>query len=88
MFLPFETFVDLPYSDPPPNFKTELSGITEVASVAGRSAPAGHAFYKVMAGTTNEQFRKWCFRHKKFCLPLNVIMVEVCSQQSESGIII
>jgi len=77
MFLPYKTLVDLPYQDPSPSFKTELSGITAVASVAGRSSLPGHGFYKIMAGTTNEQFRQWCFDSKKFCLPLNVIMVEV-----------
>jgi len=77
MFLPYDTLVELPYEDPPPTFKTELAGITPVASVAGRSAPSGNGYYKVMAGTTNETFRQWCFANKKFCLPLNVIMVEV-----------
>ena len=32
---------------------------------------------KVGAGTTNDQFRIWCLDQKRFCLPLNVIMVEV-----------
>ena len=77
MFLPYDTLVDLPYKDPPSDWKTELSGISPVASVAGRVPPEGHAFYKIMAGTTNEQFRQWCFDNKTFCLPLNVIMVEV-----------
>lgn len=77
MFLPYETLVELPYRDPPPTFKTELSGITAIASVAGRIASPGHAFYKVMAGTTNEQFRQWAFEHKTFCMPMNVIMTEV-----------
>ena len=79
MFLPFDTLVDLPYCDPSSNFKTELSGITEVASVAGRVAPPGHGFFKIMAGTTNEQLRQWCFDTKRFCMPFNVIMVEVRS---------
>ncbi|GJE93850.1 FAD-binding domain-containing protein [Phanerochaete sordida] len=77
MFLPFDTLVTLPYQNPPEDWKTELSGITPVASVAGRTAPAGHAFFQIMAGTTNEQFREWCFAHKTHCLPFNVIMVEV-----------
>ena len=84
MFLPYETLVNLPYRDPPESFKTELSGATLVDSVAGRTAPPGHAFCKIMAGTTNEQFRKWCFDHKKHCLPLNVIMVEVCVADDSS----
>ena len=84
MFLPYDTLVDLPYQDPPPTFKTKLAGITAVPSVAGRSPPPRHSFYKVMAGTTNEQFRQWCFDDRKFCLPLNVIMVEVCSYHSSA----
>ena len=77
MFLPYETLVDLPYQDPPPTWNTKLSGITPVSSVGGKPAPTGHSYYKVMAGTTNDQFRVWCFKEKKACLPLNVIMVEV-----------
>ncbi|GJE93853.1 FAD-binding domain-containing protein [Phanerochaete sordida] len=77
MFLPFDTLVTLPYQDPAASWVTELSGITPVASVAGRTAPSRHAFFRIMAGTTNEQFRKWCFAHKTHCLPFNVIMVEV-----------
>lgn len=77
MFLPFDTLVTLPYENPSSDWKTELSGITPVASVAGRTAPPGHAYFKIMAGTTNEQFREWCFATKKHCLPFNVIMVEV-----------
>ena len=78
MFLPYDTLVDLPYRDPPKDWKTKLSGITLVDSVAGRTAPPKHSFCKIMAGTTNEQFRKWCFDNKKHCLPLGVIMMEVC----------
>lgn len=77
MFLPFDTLVTLPYKTPPPDWKTELSGISPVSSVAGRTAPPGHAYYKIMAGTTNDQFRQWCFDNKKHCLPFSVIMVEV-----------
>ncbi|KAH6903835.1 hypothetical protein BKA70DRAFT_1110157 [Coprinopsis sp. MPI-PUGE-AT-0042] len=77
MFLPYDTLVDLPYKEPPSTWKTELSGIYPVASVNSITPPSGKAFYKIMAGTTNEQFRQWCFDNKTFCLPLNVIMVEV-----------
>jgi hypothetical protein len=77
MFLPFDTLVELPYKEPPPTWKTELSGIYPVASVGGITPPSGKAFYKIMAGTTNDQFRQWCFDTKTFCMPFSVIMVEV-----------
>ena len=77
MFLPYDTLVELPYKIPPADWVTELSGISPVATVAGQLAPPGHAYYKIMAGTTNDQYRQWCFDNKKACLPLNVIMVEV-----------
>lgn len=79
MFLPYDTLVELPYKEPPSDWATELSGITHIAAVAGKPAPPGHGYYKIMAGTTNDQFRQWCFDNKKACLPLNVIMVEVTS---------
>ena len=77
MFLPHDTLVELPFRNPSADWKTELSGITLVPLVAGKPAPPGHAYCKIMAGTTNDQFRQWCYNEKKFCLPLNVIMVEV-----------
>ena len=77
MFLPYSTLVELPYKQPPNDWKSELTGIEVVPSVAGRIAPDGHAFVKIMAGTTNDQLRQWCFDHKTWCMPCNVIMVEV-----------
>ncbi|CAL1712310.1 unnamed protein product [Somion occarium] len=77
MFLPINTLTQLPYEDPPADWKTELSGIEIVPSVAGRAAPEGRAFCKIMAGTTNDQLRQWCFGNKTWCLDLNVIMVEI-----------
>lgn len=77
MFLPFDVLTVLPYKQPPADWKSELLGIEIVPEVAGKTAPAGHSFCKIMAGTTNDQFRQWCFDHKTWCIPLNVIMVEV-----------
>lgn len=79
MFLPFSTLVELPYKQPPADWDSELTGVEVVPSVAGRTAPSGHAFVKIMAGTTNDQLRQWCFDNKAWCMPCNVIMVEVCS---------
>lgn len=77
MFLPYDTLVDIPFHSPPDDWQTELSGITHIPEVAGRTALSGHGYYKIMAGTTNDQFRQWCFDNKKVCLPMSVIMVEV-----------
>jgi hypothetical protein len=78
MFLPMSTLVDLPFRLPGSRWKSELQGVYgPISSIAGRRAPQNHAFFKIMAGTTNEYFRKWCFENKKWCIPFNVIMVEV-----------
>ncbi|EIN04699.1 hypothetical protein PUNSTDRAFT_146346 [Punctularia strigosozonata HHB-11173 SS5] len=77
MFLPYSTLVKLPYKSPPADWKTELSGATLVPSVADRRPDAEHAFVRIMAGTTNDQFRAWCYQHKTVCIPFNVIMVEI-----------
>ncbi|CCM02786.1 uncharacterized protein FIBRA_04895 [Fibroporia radiculosa] len=77
MFLPIETLVKLPYELPPKSWSTELSGIEVVPAVVDRVAPPGHAFVKIMAGTSNDQLRQWSFDNKAWCMPFNVIMVEV-----------
>ena len=79
MFLPYSVLTQLPYQQPSRDFinSSELLGISIVPDVLGKPAPAGKAFCKIMAGTTNDMFRQWCFDHKKWCIPLNVIMVEV-----------
>jgi len=78
MLQPYKTLVDLPY-DVPKNWNSDLEGVTgPIESVGnGRAPPAGHAFFKVGAGTINDDFRKWCFDNKKYFIPLNVILVEV-----------
>ncbi|KAJ3559693.1 hypothetical protein NM688_g180 [Phlebia brevispora] len=80
MFLPYDTLVKIPYHSPDPSWRSELTGrntIHLVNSVAGQAPPAGHAFCKVMAGVTNDQFREWSFENKTVCIPFNVIMVEI-----------
>lgn len=77
MFLPIESLTKLPYKQAPADWKTELSGIEVVPSVAGRLPPPGHTFCKIMAGTTNDQLRQWSFDNKAWCIPFNVIMVEI-----------
>lgn len=80
MLLPYDTLVNLPYKPPPASWTSELTGegaIKIVSDVEGRTAPEGKAFCKIMAGVTNEQFRKWCFKNQQWTLPMNVIMSEV-----------
>jgi hypothetical protein len=77
MFQPYDALVRLPHEPAPPNWQSELVGMEVVPAVAGREAPEGHAFCRIGAGTTNEQFREWCFQNKKYCIPFNVIMVEI-----------
>ncbi|KZT00933.1 uncharacterized protein LAESUDRAFT_739389 [Laetiporus sulphureus 93-53] len=77
MFLPVESLTKLPYKQPPKDWTTELAGIQLVPTIAGRAPPPRKAFCKIMAGTTNDQFRQWCFDNKTWCMPFNVIMLEV-----------
>lgn len=86
MFLPYKCLTELPYKEPPSDWESELEGIDIVESVAGRSAPAGQAFCKVMAGTTNERFRKWCYSKKTWCIPFNVVMVDITFGGSNASI--
>lgn len=77
MLQPYKSLVDLPFASPK-DWNSDLQGVTgPVASIGKRTPQPGHAFFKVGAGTINDDFRKWCFTNKKYCLPLNVIMVEV-----------
>jgi hypothetical protein len=77
MFQPYNSLTELPYKPPPSWWTSELARIDEVTTVGERMPPPHKAFCKIGAGTTNEQFRKWCFENKKVSLPFNVIMVEI-----------
>ena len=55
-FIPPNVLQQLPYSDPPADWLSELQGISIVDSVDHRTPSPGHAFAKVMASTTNNQF--------------------------------
>lgn len=76
-FLPLDVTSKIPFTPVPPSFKSELLGIQLVPSVGGRSPPDGTAFCQVMAGTTNDMFREWCFDNQTWSLPFNAILVEV-----------
>ena len=66
----------LPYSDPPSDWKTELVGVELVPTIADRTPEAGHAFARVLAGTSNNQFREWSAT-SGYSLPFNVVVTEV-----------
>jgi hypothetical protein len=74
---PYSSLVVLPHKPPPNNWYSELCGIEPVKDVSGQGPQDDHLFCKVKAGTTNEQFRQWCYSNKTMCLLLNVIMVEI-----------
>lgn len=70
MFIPLWQATFLPSAEPGINPNSELEGITLLDHPS-------HPLVAVKAGTTNEQFRRWCLANKSVCLPLNVIMVEI-----------
>jgi hypothetical protein len=76
-FIPPELCSELPYEDPPSEWYTELQGVTIVPSVNGVSPPPNHIFAKVMAGTTNNQFRQWCHKNGSHALPFNTVVLAV-----------
>lgn len=76
IFQPLASLIELPYFAPK-GWTSDMQGVSMVPTVAGRSAREGHAFVKIMAGTTNDYFRQWCFDNRTVCIPFNVIMVEV-----------
>jgi len=76
-FLPPNLCAELPYEDPLPDWHSELQGVTVVDSVNGLKPPRDHAFAKVMAGTTNNQFREWCYATGSWALPFNTVVLAV-----------
>ena len=70
MFQPYNTLTQLPFKPAPADYVNELTGATIVDAVAGRKPEPGHAFCKIMAGTTNDQFRQWIAISVKDCFYL------------------
>ena len=77
--LPLNVVNDLPASEPGIDPTNELQGIEVVGTITEDGAEK--ALCKIGAGTTNEQFRRWCLSAKggalQWTVPLNVIMVEI-----------
>ncbi|KAF5356511.1 hypothetical protein D9757_008749 [Collybiopsis confluens] len=70
ILLPLSTTIDLP-SVLLYDHKSDLQGV-DVTQTSD-----GQYLAKIAAGTTNDQFREWCFKNKTVTLPLNVIMIEI-----------
>ena len=74
--LPLDDVNNLPAQEPAIDPNNELQGIEIVGTTSN-----GKALCKIGAGTTNEQFRRWCLDPKggnlNWTIPLNVIMVEI-----------
>ncbi|KAH7096166.1 FAD-binding domain-containing protein [Auriculariales sp. MPI-PUGE-AT-0066] len=75
----------LPYYDPPSSWRTEFSSVSLVPNVANRTPEPGHAFARVLAGTSNNTFREWS-AGSGFGLPFNIVVTEVTFGGSVSTI--
>lgn len=77
--LPVDVAVDLPARHPPIDPHNELQGIEFVGEVV--EGGITKKLCRIGAGTTNEQFRRWCLDPQGgdwgWTVPLNVIMVEI-----------
>lgn len=77
--LPLDVVEDLPATEPPIDPSDQLQGIAVVGTVVENGVEK--ALCRIGAGTTNEQFRRWCLDAKggalQWTVPLNVIMVEI-----------
>lgn len=77
--LPLDVVEELPAKQPDMDPDNQLQGIRLVGRV--REDGKTKALCRIGAGTTNEQFRRWCLSAegggKAWTIPLNVIMVEI-----------
>lgn len=77
--LPLDQVNDLPAGEPGIDPSNELQGIEIVGTILENGAEK--ALCKIGAGTTNEQFRRWCLNAEggalEWTVPLNVLMVEM-----------
>src|ERR1700754_1600805 len=77
--LPLRDVEDLPAPEPAIDPQDQLQGIEVVGTVVEDGVTK--ALCRIGAGTTNEQFRRWCTDEQggnyAWTIPLNVIMVEI-----------
>ena len=76
-FVPPALYQQLPYDDPPADFYSELQGVSIVQSVDDTDTISSGILAKVMAGTTNNQFRQWCYKNGSWALPFNTVVLAV-----------
>jgi hypothetical protein len=70
MLIPLWQATIIPSAEPKIDPNSEFEGISLLTT-------SPHPLVAIKAGTTNEQFRRWCLANKTVCLPFNVIMVEI-----------
>ncbi|CAE6465741.1 unnamed protein product [Rhizoctonia solani] len=74
MLLPIKVLTDLPSYSPS---MEEIQKQSDLVGIRVVSSDSKGALCTVKAGTTNEMFREWCLQNRRWCLPFNVIMVEI-----------
>ncbi|CAE6392647.1 unnamed protein product [Rhizoctonia solani] len=74
MLLPIKVLTDLPSYSPS---MEEIQKHSDLVGIEVAGAKSKEALCTVKAGTTNEMFREWCLQNRRWCLPFNVIMVEI-----------
>ncbi|ELU37650.1 cholesterol oxidase, substrate-binding domain-containing protein [Rhizoctonia solani AG-1 IA] len=65
---------DLPSYSPP---MEEIQKHSDLVGIEVSATESKQALCTIKAGTTNEMFREWCLQNRRWCLPFNVIMVEI-----------
>ncbi|GAB1522219.1 hypothetical protein RhiTH_005331 [Rhizoctonia solani] len=74
MLLPIKVLADLPSYSPP---MEEIQKHSDLVGIEVSATESKQALCTIKAGTTNEMFREWCLQNRRWCLPFNVIMVEI-----------
>ncbi|CEL56840.1 hypothetical protein RSOLAG1IB_08118 [Rhizoctonia solani AG-1 IB] len=83
MLLPIQVLTDLPSYSPS---MEEIQKHCDLVGIEVTSTESKGALCTVKAGTTNEMFREWCLQNRRWCLPFNVIMVEITMGGSNAPI--
>ncbi|KAG9078733.1 hypothetical protein FRC06_008199, partial [Ceratobasidium sp. 370] len=87
MLLPLDALVNLPSFCPT---MQELQKDSDLVGIEVPPSPFGlqpkSTLCTIKAGTTSEMFRVWCLRNRLWCIPFNVIMVEITFGGSNGSI--
>lgn len=76
--LPDITALHLPQEKP--------NELETIELLPGTARAAGKHLVRIGCATTNERLRRWCVKHNKVTIPLNIIMVEITSGGSNGPI--